>query len=79
MSRWECGGGVGEDGHGVGRLAFWKERDTNGDEGVVVGGDEAVEERTAEALDSRSGACEPGFGYAEDLAMAALGWRWWKG
>jgi len=27
----------------MGGLTFWKEGDTDGDEGVVVGGDEAVE------------------------------------
>ena len=78
VGRWESGGGVGEDGHGVGTLAFWKKWDTDGDEGVVVGGDEAVEEGTAEALDSRGGACEPGFGDAEDLAITALNYERWR-
>ncbi len=59
-------------------LAFWKEGDTDGDEGVVVSGDEAVEEGTAEALDSGGGACEPGFGDAQNFAIAALSWKWWR-
>ena len=62
----------------MGRLAFWKEGDTDGDEGVVVGGDEAIEHGTAEALDSRGGACEPGFGDADDSTVATLGWNWWR-
>lgn len=60
----------------MGGLAFWKEGDTDGDEGVIVGGYEAVEEGTAEALDSGGGACEPGFRDAENFAVAALGWKW---
>ena len=60
------------------RLSFWKEGNTDGDEGVVVGRDEAVEEGTAEALDRRGRAGEPGFGDTEDFAIAALGWKWWR-
>ena len=64
----------------MGGLAFWKEGNADGDKGVVVGGDQAVEEGTAEALDSGGGACKPGFGDAENFAIATLGWkRWWKG
>lgn len=59
LGRWENGGGVGEDGHGVGGLPFWKEGNTDGDECVVVGGHEAVEEGSAEALNSGGRACEP--------------------
>ena len=43
----------------MGRLAFRKEGDADGDECVVVGGDEAVEEGSAEALNGGGGACEP--------------------
>ena len=63
----------------MGRLPLWKEGDIDGDVCVVVGGDEAVEEGTAEALNSGSGACEPGLGIPEDFAIAALGWKGWKG
>lgn len=43
----------------MGRLPFWKEGNTDGDEFVVVGGYEAVEEGSAEALNSGGRACEP--------------------
>ena len=59
----------------MGRLTFWKKWDTDGDEGIIVCGDEAVKERTAEALNGRSGACEPGFGDAEDSTFAAVVWK----
>lgn len=48
-----------------------KEGDIDGDVCVAVGGDEVVEEGTAEALNSGSGACEPGLGIPEDFAIAA--------
>ena len=35
----------------MGRLAFWKEGDTDGDEFVIVGGDKAIDKGMAEALD----------------------------
>lgn len=59
----------------MGRLAFLEERDTDGNEGVVVVGDEAVEEGATEALDSRRGPCKPGFGDAEDFIISVLLWR----
>lgn len=63
----------------MGGLPFWEEGDADGDEGVVVGGDEAVEEGAAEALNGGGGACEPGLRDSEDFAIAALGWKWWEG
>ena len=60
------------------RLALRKKGYTDGNKSVVVGRDEAVKERTAEALNSGGGACEPGFRDAEDLAIAALSWKLWR-
>ena len=62
----------------MGALTFGEERYFNGDEGIVVGGDKAVEKGTTEALNGGSGAGEPGFGDAEDSAIAAFGRRWWR-
>lgn len=56
----------------MGKLAFWEERDTDGDKRVAVGRGEAVDEGTAESLNSRGGACEPEFGNAENFAIAAV-------
>lgn len=76
---WEEGGGVGEDGHGVGRLAFWEEGDADGDEFVVVREDEAVEEGATVALNSGGGACEPRTGDSEDFNISAFDWERWNG
>ena len=57
----------------MGRLAFWEEGDTDGDDCIVVGGDKAIEQGTAKALDNGSGTCEPGFGNAENSSFATLG------
>ena len=60
------------------RLAFRKEWNADGDEGVVVAGNQTVEEGTAEALDSRGRAFGPEIRNSEDSAITApnrIRWR----
>ena len=62
----------------MGGLAFRKKWNADGDEGVVVAGNEAVEEGTAEALDSRGRAFKPKIRDTEDSAITAPSRIWWR-
>lgn len=59
-------------------LTFGEEGDTDGDNFVMVGIYKAIKEGATEALDGRCGPGKPYFGDAKNLAIAALGWRWWR-